>query len=151
MASPDFTYSFIQIWVHHCLNGSDIHGFTVFLATVAQHWRFLQVMGALAWTQHQPPCSALALTSCQTRCVGASQDSLEKESLAHHATTLRTIQTSIGHHALLVLRQRCARKLVQRAKKLASVQRAVNPWAMRVAAIYRWRAGTVTCVSIARS
>ena len=160
VASPDFT-KFHADLSYHChsqscnmssalwsANGS---GLPHSLLLAAQHRRFLQAMGALAWTRHQPTCLALAPISCQTRCVGASQDSLEKESLAHPATTLRTIQTSIGHHALLVLRQRCARKLVQRAEQLASVQSAVNPWAMRVAAIYRWRAGTVTCVSIARS
>ena len=97
-------------------------------------WRFLQAMGALAWTQHQPTCLALALISCQTRCAGASQDSLETEPLANHATTLRTMNTSTGHHAPVVLRQRCARKLQQTAKQLASVQGAMNAWVTRVAA-----------------
>ena len=103
--------------------------------SVAQHdWRSLQAMGALAWTQHQPTCLALALISCQTRCAGASQDSLETEPLANHATTLRTMNTSTGHHAPVVLRQRCARKLQQTAKQLASVQGTMNAWATFVAA-----------------
>ena len=130
MASPDFTkfHADLSYIIYHChsqsckmssalwsANGSGLPHSLLRLHNTAVPF---QAMGALAWTQHQPTCLALALTSCQLRCVGASQDSLEKEPIAYHVAANRTAKISIGHTAPLVLRQRCSRKLLQ---QLASV------------------------------
>ena len=92
----------------------------------------LQAMDAMAWTQHQPTCLALVGTSCLTICACASRDSLEKEPIAHLATILRTMETSISRFAKLVPLKCLQIKLVQKnvpTRQLAGAHRAANAWA----------------------
>jgi len=79
---------------------------------------------------------------------------LEKEPIAHLATALHTMETSIVHLAKLVPLKCLQIKLAQKnvlMRKLASAQRAANAWAKCVDAQSYKPGGTATFASIAGS